>query len=235
MTFTATKSANLWEVTRKVLLRWYLTPYRISKFDPQTSPLCWRNCGGIGTLHHVFWACPELQPLWSKAFHLISNFIGSRITPNAAAAVLSLGMEYIPPEARTIVQNILLCTRLAIMWHSNDANPPTFKEVVESTNSYTTYELMFASTQGNYQKMNNKWSSWYTWYTTNYKGWWAKICSVTFILSNYLTFDLKAIYKTLILYQCTYILSFLSLLCFLSLLFLMLQSLITPEIAYFIA
>lgn len=170
ITFTTTKSANLWEVTHKIL-RWYLTPYRISKFDPQTSPLCWRNCGQIGTLHHVLWKCPGLQSIWSKVFYLISKFIGSQITPNAAVAVLSLGIEYILPETRTIVTHILLSTRLVIMRHWKEANPPTFKEVVESTNSHATYELMFAAAQGNYQKMRAKWSSWYTWYTTKYKGW----------------------------------------------------------------
>lgn len=38
-TYAATKSVNLRKLTSKILLRWYLTPFRMSKFDIQTSPL----------------------------------------------------------------------------------------------------------------------------------------------------------------------------------------------------
>lgn len=61
ITCAATKCVNLWELTHKILLRWYETPYRISKFDPHTSSLCWRNCGCTGTLHHIVWTCPALH------------------------------------------------------------------------------------------------------------------------------------------------------------------------------
>lgn len=53
VTYSSTSSANLWELFQKILLRWYLTPYRISKFAPSVSRLCWRHCGEPGTLIHL--------------------------------------------------------------------------------------------------------------------------------------------------------------------------------------
>lgn len=67
-TYIATKIINVWEITQKFLLRWYLTPYRISKFAPQTSPICWRGCGATGTLYHIIWTCPAVSFLWVAVF-----------------------------------------------------------------------------------------------------------------------------------------------------------------------
>lgn len=53
-TYKTTKSANLWELYQKLLLRWYLTPTRIVSFTPHAYPLCWRNCGNRGSIIHIF-------------------------------------------------------------------------------------------------------------------------------------------------------------------------------------
>lgn len=114
-TFVATKCVKLWETSHKIMLRWYFTPHRISNFVKQASPLCWRACGYRGTLHHILWECPVLHKVWQKVFNLISEIAGSLVTPEAAIAVLSLGIENIPANTRTIVTHILLSTRLAIL------------------------------------------------------------------------------------------------------------------------
>lgn len=61
--YAATKCVNLWELSHKILLWWYLTPYRIAKFAPQASASCWRNCAGVGTLFHTLWSCPVIYGL----------------------------------------------------------------------------------------------------------------------------------------------------------------------------
>lgn len=159
-TYAATKSANLWELTHKILLRWYLTPYRISKFSLQASPLCWRNCGDIGTLYHIMWRCPVLKAFWAKISNLITQITGLYILLSAEMVILSLGIESIPGDSRVIVIHLLLSARLAILRHWKDSGSPPLTEIVETTNTHATYELMFASTQGTYQNMCSRWNQW---------------------------------------------------------------------------
>ena len=170
-TFSATKSVNLWELSHKILVRWYLTPYRLSKFDPKISSLCWRNCGEVGTLHHTLWSCPSLNQLWVRIFNLISQFAGARIIPSAGAALLSLGLESVPFSSRTIITHLLLSTRLSIARHWRDADPPSMSEVVETTNTHVSYELMFAASQGRMVNMERKWFRWNRWYNSVHKNW----------------------------------------------------------------
>lgn len=67
-TYTASKSANLWELSQKILLRWYLSPTRIAGLDPRTSLLCWIQCGHRGWLFHILWTCPLLSTFWWDVF-----------------------------------------------------------------------------------------------------------------------------------------------------------------------
>lgn len=54
--------ANHKEQFHKLLTRWYFTPFRLARAYPTTSPHCWRSCGSIGSLLHIFWSCPYLSP-----------------------------------------------------------------------------------------------------------------------------------------------------------------------------
>lgn len=167
--YAATKSVNLWELTHKILLR-YLTPSRIAKFSPQASPLCWRNCGCRGTLYHIMWTCPAIRAFWSKTFSLITQIIGAPVPFFAGMAILSLGIESVPVASRVIVTHILLSAGLIIMRHRKDLRPPPITEIVDTTNIHVTYEMMFASTQGNYQTMCATWNQWVEWYKRCSKG-----------------------------------------------------------------
>lgn len=49
------------ETSYKCLARWYMTPIKISKFNPDRSPECWRGCKAPGTMAHLWWECPKIQ------------------------------------------------------------------------------------------------------------------------------------------------------------------------------
>lgn len=40
ITYASLRSANMWELYQKIMLQWYLTPYRLSKFAPRLSSRC---------------------------------------------------------------------------------------------------------------------------------------------------------------------------------------------------
>lgn len=93
-TFKTTNCSSLWELSIKLMLRWYLTPDRISWFQTTTSNLCWRQCGQKGDLLHTFWGCPKLTNLWSSSFRLISQIAKHHILPSPSLALLSLKLIY---------------------------------------------------------------------------------------------------------------------------------------------
>lgn len=74
--YKASSSVNHWELSQKIALRWYLTPYRISKFGQNNSPMCWRNSGAIGNLLRMFWGCKHLTSFWNSIFRSISSITG---------------------------------------------------------------------------------------------------------------------------------------------------------------
>lgn len=55
----------------KLLSRWYRTPLKLHHIYPTVSPQCWRCETETGTLLHIWWTCPKLQPFWKEVHRLI--------------------------------------------------------------------------------------------------------------------------------------------------------------------
>ncbi|CAH2275852.1 Hypothetical predicted protein [Pelobates cultripes] len=68
---TLTLSANHTELSRKILYRWYLVPTRLKQMYPEASDQCWRCASTAGSMIHIWWTCPTLQPYWSALTNLI--------------------------------------------------------------------------------------------------------------------------------------------------------------------
>lgn len=82
-----------WDNTQKLLHRWYLAPLRISKMDPNTSPMCWRDCSSTGNLLHILWSCVVIRPFLDKGYNLFPKTTGYRCALTPSLALLSLGIE----------------------------------------------------------------------------------------------------------------------------------------------
>lgn len=167
ITYVSTRSANLWELHHKFLLRWYLTPYRISKFIPGASPECWRKCGGTGSLLHVLWSCPRIQRFWMITFQLVEQITGIKVDFSPGMALLSLEIDSIPPSLRILVSHIFIAARLTIVRHWKDTNPPSVTETLQLIDTHRMYEIQFAWSLGNQNKITNIWVPWTIWYPQN--------------------------------------------------------------------
>lgn len=72
----------LWEMMYKIIFRWYLTSYRLSKTYPNSSPYCWKQCGNTDSLIHMLWYCKSIWSNWNHIIVLTSDFTPSPIHPS---------------------------------------------------------------------------------------------------------------------------------------------------------
>lgn len=114
---------------------------------------------------HVLWTCPKLNQYWLKIFDIISDIAFQRVPLNPALALLSLGIDHVPPKIQDTIVRLLLAARLTIARQWKDNNPPTIAQIIDLTQLHSTYEQMVASSSGRLQDALNRWAPWSSWYT----------------------------------------------------------------------
>lgn len=67
------------EINYKCLARWYMTPTKLSKFNLDRLPNCWRGCMAPGTMAHLWWECPKIKIFWREVIKLIKVIMGKVI------------------------------------------------------------------------------------------------------------------------------------------------------------
>lgn len=159
-TYKASRCVTHWEQSQKILTRWYLTPYRLSTFYKQSDPLCWRGCGHIGNIYHIFWSCKSLMGFWRKVFELLSTVTGVLSPTDPALALLLLGIENIPLDIRTVFVHILIAARSTIARKWKQPDPPSHLEVIRQVNTQFSMEKANATAMSQRAKFDHLWSSW---------------------------------------------------------------------------
>lgn len=88
-----------WETVQKLFHNWYLTPSKLAWIYPNSTNLCWRNCGSPGTPLHIWWDCPILTKLWTMLSKLLS-ILPDPVPLTPQMVLLGLDME-LWPQARS--------------------------------------------------------------------------------------------------------------------------------------
>lgn len=78
----------------KIYSSWYRTPDKLHKIFPSVPSMCWRCMSNSGTLLHVWWDCPVLQPFWKEIHSLISQI--TTYTPDFTPAQYLLHHTSLP-------------------------------------------------------------------------------------------------------------------------------------------
>lgn len=152
--------ANHKEQFHKLLTRWYFTPRRITAAYPTAPPYCWRSCGSMGSLLHIFWSCPLLAPFWDNVRGIITQMLKTLCILGPEFFLLLLNIESIPINHRRLVCNILHAARLLIArrWKSGDI--PTVTELNNMVSMICTYERTLASYRGSLPLFQRSWHPW---------------------------------------------------------------------------
>lgn len=147
-----------WDNAQKILSRWYLTLYKLSKMYPSTSNICWRCNDQTGNLLHILWSCKSLQRFWNSIAFFIADLTGNLTKLSLATALLGLNLDVQPKIFRTIVIHTLIAARLTItsLWKSRDApNLSTARLNIQAQ-----YELMLAYRTYSTNTFKRNWNIW---------------------------------------------------------------------------
>jgi hypothetical protein len=60
-------SLTIREMQIKIILRFHLKPFRMTKMKNSGNSRCWQGCGERGALLHCWWDCKLVQPLWNQS------------------------------------------------------------------------------------------------------------------------------------------------------------------------
>lgn len=103
-------------------------------------------CAGedVDTLIHTLWDCPHLKSFWNKIFTLISKVTDCLTKPNAALALLNIGVDVFPDKFRSMVIHILFIDRLMILWKWRGSLVSNISDVKTRMNLTASYEHCLA-------------------------------------------------------------------------------------------
>lgn len=113
-----------------------LDPLSHCQIFPTHIPQLLDNLWCPQNLFHILWACPYLSNFWPMDFHTIARVVNFAISISLEMALLSLGIDTVPPSHRSLVTYILLAANLTPVRHGKDSNNG---EVIQITNLHANF------------------------------------------------------------------------------------------------
>ncbi len=87
---TQTLNSRLRLLQYNWVMRTYITPVRLNKFNPNIPDLCFKCNKLQGTFFHCVWECEEVQKFWVGVTQYVSQFTSSLIPLCPVLCVLSM-------------------------------------------------------------------------------------------------------------------------------------------------
>lgn len=135
-TFKSSKCVLQRETSIKILMFWYKTPEVIHKYDSSISAKCWCCGTGVGSLFHIFWQCPMIQPLWHEVMILIQKVVDVSLPLDPLHYLLGLPFSGITKKgSRLISYTLLAAKRHSIMLASQHFSPMVQISSIDSWDS----------------------------------------------------------------------------------------------------
>lgn len=117
---------------------------RKSGIYPNSTNLCWKNCGSPGTPLHIWWDCPILTTLWTMLSKLLLSILADPVPLTPQMVLLGLDMELWLCSSCTIISHVFIATRLAIAKGWKSLNSPSNTEITALLNNHCLIEFMHA-------------------------------------------------------------------------------------------
>lgn len=81
------------EEMKKTQPCWFLTSNKLSWEQSNQSWNCWRNCGKIGTMIHMWWECPVFTQFWQEVLRVVITICKINIFPVREQTLLNIKVD----------------------------------------------------------------------------------------------------------------------------------------------
>jgi hypothetical protein len=92
------------EMQIKTILRFYLTPGRMTKVKNSGDSRCWQACGERRTLFHCWWDCNLVQSLWKSVWQFLRK-LDTVLPEDPPIPLLGIYIEDVPSALLIILRS----------------------------------------------------------------------------------------------------------------------------------
>lgn len=151
---------KLSEMNYKILTRMYIIPDRAHRITEGRSQLCWRGCGGIGTMAHIWWQCPVIMEFWGEIRQIINKILKTDI-PLDPWVFLHHGRK-VPTKAylKSLCPHLLNAAKSLIPRYWQDKRRPTVREWLGKINEIYSLEYLKYSEGVEMKTFEEIWKDW---------------------------------------------------------------------------
>lgn len=144
----------------KIITKLYRMPARLHKFSPSVSNVCWRCKGAIGSMIHIWWECPALQPFWREVHSIISRVTTYTLDYNPAQYLLHYSTLPKHTYQKWLAMHMVNAARLCIPTHWRSTDTPTIREWLSRIAKIEEMEELIYTSQERIQKFTKTWACW---------------------------------------------------------------------------
>jgi hypothetical protein len=143
------------EMQIKTTQRFQLTPARMAKIKNLGDSTCWRGCGERGTLHHCWWDCKLVQPLWKSIWWSLRK-LDIVLPEDPSIPLLGIYPEDVPISKKDtfITMSITALFIIARSW--NEPRCPSTEEWIRKCGTFTQWSTT-QPLKNEFMKFLGKW------------------------------------------------------------------------------
>ena len=153
-------SLSVRETAVKLFTRWYLTPLRLSKIFPQSSPLCFRGCPHQGSFLHLFWERAKLRSTWEEVLVLMAKLAGGSMALTHTHCLLFESIPDTPKPLMRLLHTICVAVQWTIALHWKSSVVP-LAQIVARVDQIMLTEKIHHTLRDTMHLHDAKWSPWF--------------------------------------------------------------------------
>lgn len=148
------------ENSYKIYSRWYKTPDRIHLYHPSVSPMCWRCNDDVGSLLHIWWKCPRIQPFWTKVHEVIQHVTTYTLSFTPSQYLLHHSTISHHAYKKSLTLHLVNAAKQCIPIHWRSNTPPTMTEWFKRIEKISEMENLIHQAKDTPTKYGRTWACW---------------------------------------------------------------------------
>lgn len=120
-------STKIKELNYKFIHKFYITPVKLHRMFPNTSPKCLKCKTEDGTFLHQFWHCQKLREFWTAIHLTTQKILNSQIDMTPGVYLLNYATSSIHRDKQRLLITITYFAKKCILWLWKSDKSPTIE------------------------------------------------------------------------------------------------------------